>query len=69
MYLISFWVILGCNYQKDSNANIKRNPCNIFSCIHGGIVRGDSTKKALSIVFTGGDFADGGEHIISVGFS
>jgi endoglucanase len=64
MHLISFWMILGCNYQKD--ANLKQNPCDNFTCNHGGIVRGDTTKKELSIVFTGGDFADGSEHIIKV---
>jgi endoglucanase len=30
---------------------------------HGGIIRGDSTRKALAIVFTGDEFADGGKHI------
>ena len=38
--------------------------CSRYSCIQGGIVRGDRTKKELSIVFTGGDYADGGMHII-----
>lgn len=41
-------------------------PCKIYSCIHGGIVRGDTTRKELSIVFTGGDYADGGNHILKV---
>lgn len=39
------------------------NPCTYFACIHGGIVRGDTTKMDLSIVFTGGDYGDGGEYI------
>jgi len=30
---------------------------------HGGIVRGDTSRSALSLVFTGGDFADGGQSI------
>ncbi|TFG97203.1 MAG: polysaccharide deacetylase family protein, partial [Calditrichales bacterium] len=29
----------------------------------GGIIRGDTTKKEIHLVFTGGDYADGGEHI------
>ena len=34
--------------------------------ISGAIVRGDTTLKSISLVFTGDEFADGGEHIISV---
>jgi peptidoglycan/xylan/chitin deacetylase (PgdA/CDA1 family) len=30
---------------------------------HGGIIRGDSTKKKIAIVFTGHEFADGAGHI------
>ena len=33
---------------------------------HGAIVRGDTTKQQISLVFTGGDYADGGKHILSV---
>jgi len=33
---------------------------------HGAIIRGDITKKELALVFTGGDFSDGGEHIRNV---
>ncbi len=33
---------------------------------HGAIVRGDTTKQQITLVFTGGDYADGGEHILSV---
>jgi len=32
----------------------------------GGIVRGDVSKKELALIFTGGDFADGGPHIRAV---
>lgn len=31
---------------------------------HGGIVRADTTQKALTLVFTGGDYADGGRVIL-----
>ncbi|MFP4548945.1 MAG: polysaccharide deacetylase family protein [Fidelibacterota bacterium] len=33
---------------------------------HGAIVRGDTTKQQVTLIFTGGDYADGGEHILSV---
>ena len=34
-----------------------------FTLSHGAIIRGDSTQKKLAIVFTGDEFADGGEFI------
>jgi endoglucanase len=35
----------------------------IFSYSHGAIIRGDSTKRKMAIVFTGDEFADGGNFI------
>jgi peptidoglycan/xylan/chitin deacetylase (PgdA/CDA1 family) len=34
-----------------------------FSFSHGGIIRGDSTKKNIALVFTGHEFAEGGNFI------
>ena len=34
-----------------------------FTYDHGGIVRGDSTQKAIALVFTGDEFADGVAYI------
>ena len=34
-----------------------------FSYSHGAIVRGDSTQKKIALVFTGDEFADGGNFI------
>ncbi len=50
----------------ETQANYVRNPCVRFSCDHGALVRGDISEKKMSIVFTGGDFADGGEHILNI---
>jgi peptidoglycan/xylan/chitin deacetylase (PgdA/CDA1 family) len=36
-----------------------------FSYNHGGIIRGDSTKKNIALVFTGHEFAEGGDFIAS----
>ena len=38
------------------------------SCVisNGGIIRGDTSSKHIALVFTGDEFADGGEYIISV---
>jgi peptidoglycan/xylan/chitin deacetylase (PgdA/CDA1 family) len=33
---------------------------------HGGIVRGDTTKSEIYLLFTGHEFHDGGEHILHV---
>jgi len=37
-----------------------------FTHDHGAIIRGEQTKKELALVFTGDEFADGGEHIRTV---
>jgi len=37
-----------------------------YNYYQGGITRGDTTESELSIVFTGGDYADGGDHIVEV---
>ena len=36
-----------------------------ISYSHGGIIRGDSTKKNIALVFTGHEFGEGGEFIAS----
>jgi endoglucanase len=33
---------------------------------HGGVIRGDTSKKQLALIFTGGDFGEGTEHILDV---
>lgn len=32
---------------------------------HGAIIRGDVAKKQLALVFTGDEFADGGDHVLT----
>ena len=34
--------------------------------LYGAITRGDTTRKNISLVFTGDEYADGGEHILAV---
>ena len=34
--------------------------------LHGAIIRGDTARKHISLVFTGDEYADGGEHILAV---
>jgi peptidoglycan/xylan/chitin deacetylase (PgdA/CDA1 family) len=33
---------------------------------HGGIIRGDTSKKQLALIFTGGDFGEGAGHVLDV---
>ncbi|OPZ65125.1 MAG: Polysaccharide deacetylase [bacterium ADurb.Bin478] len=33
---------------------------------HGAVVRADTTRKELALIFTGGDYNDGGRHIAAV---
>lgn len=47
-------------------AGCERTAYRHFSFDRGAVVRGDSTRKALALMFTGGDFSDGGWHIREV---
>jgi peptidoglycan/xylan/chitin deacetylase (PgdA/CDA1 family) len=40
-----------------------RNGEKHFTCVHGAIVRGDTTLKEIALVFTGDGFGDGGAFI------
>jgi peptidoglycan/xylan/chitin deacetylase (PgdA/CDA1 family) len=65
--ILSFIVLLSIflagilSYCKES-----QNLSQTYAFEHGAIIRGDITKKELALVFTGGDFSDGGEHIRKV---
>lgn len=43
--------------------NCKATATTSFTRAHGAIVRGDSTRQQIALVFTGHEFADGAEHI------
>ena len=38
----------------------------VFRCEEGGIIRGRTDRKEMALIITGGDFADGGDHIRAV---
>ncbi|MBI3139418.1 MAG: glycoside hydrolase family 9 protein [Sphingobacteriales bacterium] len=46
--------------ESESTARVKKN----FSLDHGAIVRGDSTRKEIALVFTGHQYAEGGSFIL-----
>ena len=37
-----------------------------WTFVEGGVTRGDTSKKQLALVFTGGDFGEGARHILDV---
>ena len=37
-----------------------------FLFSHGGMIRGDTTQRRLALIFTGGDYNDGGDHVRTV---
>ena len=60
-----FCFLSGCK-TGPAEPGSKNNPCQHFERNSGAIVRGDTSAKRLAMVFTGDEFADGGEHILSV---
>ena len=65
LFFLLLPLTFGCETPpKESKNKFDQNPHDLYSRFQGAIVRGDTTKKTLSIVFTGGDYADGGEHIL-----
>ena len=57
--------LTACKMRTDK-PGIYNNSYLHFTCESGAIVRGDTSKKELALVFTGDEFADGGEYILSV---
>lgn len=68
--VLKSWFLLilaiGCMSREHKIARDVNNPCSVYSSILGAIVRGDTNRLSLSLVFTGGDFGDGGQHIVNV---
>lgn len=59
--LTVFIVFLGLIINPISFANNKN-----FTYAHGAIIRGDTNKKEIALVFTGDNYADGADYIIKV---
>ena len=51
---------------KEQEAQKKNSSKTIRIISHGGIIRGDTTAKKIALVFTGDEFADGGNYIATV---
>jgi endoglucanase len=50
--------LVNCDEQ-----NLQKHSISNFSFSYGAIIRGDTTKQTLALVFTGDQFADGAEYI------
>jgi len=56
-------VFLAASCRGGPAAGAAADPCRVFLCDHDGIIRADTSLRRMSLIFTGGSFADGGEHI------
>ncbi len=45
-----------------------QDPCRVFTCDQGGIVRGATTAKRMALIFTGGSFADAMDEGVRQGY-
>ncbi|MGA0557021.1 polysaccharide deacetylase family protein [Larkinella sp. VNQ87] len=50
-------------FEKPQKNSLIRQPADRNQIVRGAIVRGDTTKRRLAIVFTGDEYADGGKII------
>jgi peptidoglycan/xylan/chitin deacetylase (PgdA/CDA1 family) len=53
-------IAAGC---RPGGAPAAADLCRVFLCDHDGIVRADTSVRRMSLVFTGGSFAEGGDVI------
>jgi peptidoglycan/xylan/chitin deacetylase (PgdA/CDA1 family) len=52
---------LGCQLGHSGETKMDAGA---FTLDHGGIIRGDKTKKRIALIFTGGDFGEGTGHVL-----
>jgi peptidoglycan/xylan/chitin deacetylase (PgdA/CDA1 family) len=53
----------GCVSQPTTIPDLSTKP---FTIVEGGVTRGDTSKKQLALIFTGGDFGEGTGHVLDV---
>jgi endoglucanase len=58
------WLTGGCVATREcSIPDLSEKP---WTFVEGGVTRGDTSKKRLALIFTGGDFGEGSQHILDV---
>jgi peptidoglycan/xylan/chitin deacetylase (PgdA/CDA1 family) len=55
---------MGCRAEPRGDNPVMKSDA--FSRDHGGIIRGDKSKKHIAMIFTGGDFGEGTPHILDI---
>jgi endoglucanase len=60
LFFLSLVILLGVNAQPGNHSG------KLVTDIHGAIIRGDLSQKQIALVFTGDEFADGAETILSI---
>jgi peptidoglycan/xylan/chitin deacetylase (PgdA/CDA1 family) len=56
----------GCAVNDDPSSLVPDLSNKPWTFIEGGVIRGDTSKKQLALIFTGGDFGEGSIHILDV---
>jgi peptidoglycan/xylan/chitin deacetylase (PgdA/CDA1 family) len=51
----------GCAMSRPAVPDLSAKP---WTFDHGGVTRGDTSKKQLALIFTGGDFGEGTGHVL-----
>ncbi|MDZ7337376.1 MAG: polysaccharide deacetylase family protein [candidate division KSB1 bacterium] len=62
-FFFGLMAVLGCQDQAERALRIQNDAR--WEHVHGGIVRGDTSRPVLALVFTGGDYGEGTEHILT----
>lgn len=60
--LLAVPVVGACSPGGHASASRQR----ALTLDHGGIVRGDTSRRSLALIFTGGEYGEGTEHILDV---
>jgi peptidoglycan/xylan/chitin deacetylase (PgdA/CDA1 family) len=63
--LLVFFGAGSCSSEKEPE-DAADDAAHPFTVVHGGVIRGDTSKKEIALVFTGDQYAEGGEPIRAV---
>jgi len=60
-FLVVVGLIGGCAVQTVAMPDVARKT---WTIVEGGVTRGDTSKKRLALIFTGGDYGEGTGHVL-----
>jgi peptidoglycan/xylan/chitin deacetylase (PgdA/CDA1 family) len=64
--LMLAWLLLGGAVTTAPSAIPADLQVHPWALDHGGAIRGDTSKKQIALIFTGGDFGEGAGHVLDV---